>query len=457
MTKIVGLLRYAALVLCSVVPLAPGALAAAPKSVLLLIADDMGVDVSSFYATSLRTTTTPRAPNAPNLKRLATKGVLFSNAWSQPTCSPTRASIFTGRYNFRTNVGTPVPAEHRDHPVLSRDEFGLPKAFAAANAPHLLAHIGKWHLSRGEKDPNLYGWPYFSGPLPDLAHLGNYSNWPKTVNGVTKTSKVYNTTDTVNDAIKRIQAARTQGKPYMLWVAFSSPHSPYHKPPNNLHTRDWLKAGSTARKMRRPYYQAMIESLDTEIGRLLKSVDLATTTVIFIGDNGTPSEVLAPPLSGRNPHHGKNSVYEGGVRIPMLVAGSGVVRPKRVIEKLVATVDLFPTILDLVGIDAANVVPQGRTIDGVSFKRYLENRMLPSVHTWIYADKFEMDPDDLWERAVRSFQYKLIRRQNGSREFYDLLADPDERRNLLAGTLTAGQRSGLNFLEGKMAGLLASL
>ncbi len=428
----------------------------AADNILLIIADDMGVDVSSFYPQASRTATTPPAPNAPNLAKLAAKGVLFDNAWSQPTCSPTRASIFTGRYNFRTNIGTPVPAERRDHPVLSLDEFSLPEAFRAAKSPYMLSNIGKWHLSRGEKDPNLHGWPYFAGPHPDLAAITDYYNWPKTVNGVTRMRRVYNTTDEVNHTIRRIEVAGRKNRPYFVWLAFSTPHSPYHKPPSNLHTRDSLVPGSTDRAMRRPYYEAMVESLDTEIGRLLASVDLDTTTVIFIGDNGTPSEVLAPPLNGRRPHHGKNSVYEGGVRVPMLVAGAGVAAPGRVVGKLVATVDLYPTILDLAGIDAADVVPNGTTIDGVSFKRYIENRMNPSVRTWIYADKFEMNPNDDWERAVRSYRYKLIRRQDGSHEFYDLFADPNERSNLLAGRLDAKEKQGLDFLEGRMAALLAT-
>ena len=138
----------------------------------------------------------------------------------------------------------------------------------------------------------------------------------------------------------------------------------------------------------RPYYEAMIEAVDTELGRLLQAVDLATTTIIVIGDNGTPAAVLAKPY---NADHGKSTPYEQGIRVPMMAAGFGVTSGV-VLDQLVAAVDLYPTILQLAGIDYRTVQPDGIKVDGVSpcpltqRHQYLPGSLLRlqrQVHKWL--------------------------------------------------------------------------
>ena len=107
-----------------------------------------------------------------------------------------------------------------------------------------------------------------------------------------KHSKVYATTDQVNDVLTVINAAKATGQPYFVNLALNAPHKPYHKPPNDLHSYDSLPVPTTKNATPpRPYYEAMTEAVDTEIGRLLKVVDLVTTTAIVIGDNGTPGGI----------------------------------------------------------------------------------------------------------------------------------------------------------------------
>lgn len=343
------------LVLLSVVSPA----SAAPRNILLILADDYGVDVTRYYPTADRRATTPPAPATPNLAALAKGGLLFRRAWAEPSCSPSRATIFTGRYAFRTGIGKPVPDDPSlPPPVLSPNSFSLPEAFAASGKNYYLAHIGKWHLSRGIDDPALHGWPRFSGPHPELAHLPDYYDWPKVVNGVEidPHDHTYAVTDQVDDAVAAIGAARTAGQPYLIWLALSAPHSPYQKPPVTL--LNAYKGVPATGAARRTYYEAMIEAMDTEIGRLLRSVELATTTVIFLGDNGTPNEVTATPY---DPDHAKLRVYEQGVQVPLIVAGSGVVKSGRKILTQISTVDLYPTILRLAGIDPTAVLGGGRS------------------------------------------------------------------------------------------------
>ena len=357
-------------------------------------------------------------------------------------------------------MGDPIPEDlTRSSPSLSLDEFTLPEAFKAANRTHVRAHIGKWHVSRDadqsdDTEPYQHGWPVFIGPDPDLAHVPSYYDWPKTRNGVTTRSTTYATTDQVNEAVRVIRNAKAAAKPYFVWLAFSAPHSPYQKPPNNLHSRDSLPVVSKPdATMRRAYYEAMVEAMDTEIGRLLKEVDLTTTTVIFLGDNGTPKEVTASPyLSSK----AKGTPYQGGIRVPLLVAGASVVSPGRIVTRIVNTVDLYPTILALVGVNAADVLPAGTVIDGVSILPYIANNVGTALRTFIYTDAFPDCYDVAYARAVANCCFKLISRPGDSREFYDLRADPYEKKNLLTGTLTSSQKTNLNTLQARLDSLLAT-
>jgi arylsulfatase A-like enzyme len=277
--------------------IANGANAQAPqRNILLIIADDYGIDATRYYRLADRRVTTPPAPATPNLAALADNGLLFRNAWAQPSCSPTRATILTGRYAFRTGMGKLVPHDSTaPAPVLAASELTLPEAFQAdPQLDYYLAHIGKWHLGRGLYNPRTQGWPRFSRPHPDLAYVENFHSWPKVVDGVATTSTIYITTDQVNDTLAAIDAARIAQQPFFLTLALSAPHKNYHKPPNEFTTYDSLVDDPTPdQALQRLYYRAMIEAMDTELGRLLAEIDFDTTTVIFVSDNGTPNEVTA--------------------------------------------------------------------------------------------------------------------------------------------------------------------
>ena len=269
------------------------------------------------------------------------------------------------------------------------------------------------------------------------------------MNGVTHTSTTYNTTDLVDEAVARIRAARAADQPFFIWLAFAAAHAPFHKPPNELHTQDALPVNG-GKPYRRAYYAAMIEAMDTEIGRLLRNVDLTTTTVIFLGDNGTPRELIATPYTA---DRAKLSVYEGGVRVPLLIAGAGVADRGRRVGGLVASVDLFPTILALAGLGP----PPKVRIDGVSLVPFLANTAVGGrVRAFAYTETFPSRFDANYDRAIRTPRYKLVEHGAGGREFYDLGQDPLERVNLLAGSLTEEQRTRLRYLDQRLVALLAT-
>src|SRR6185503_3037006 len=182
--------------------------------------------------------------------------------------------------------------------VLSASEFTLPEAFAAnAALGYQVAQFGKWHLNNLPASPNnIGGWPHFAGSL--VGALANYTNWTKNVNGTsTPNYTAYATSDVVDDAIAWIQ---TQGsRPWFAWVAFNAPHAPLHKPPNALCPHYTTLSGTQMDINRNPrsYFEAMVEAMDTEIGRLLAAVNRTNTHIIFIGDNGTANQVIQPPYS----------------------------------------------------------------------------------------------------------------------------------------------------------------
>ena len=391
-----------------------------PANILILVADDLGVDAVGAF----REGTDP--PPTPNIDALAARGVLFRNAWANPVCSPTRAGIMTGRYSLRTGVGT---ASGPESPGIRLVEMTIPEAFDAARSGYAHAAIGKWHLgSHGIPNPRLAGWAYYAGGPSSM--VGNYYEWPRVVNGEKSLSKTYTTTQLVDDALDWID--RQEG-PWLCYLAFYAPHGPWMAPPADLHSQDLSAAGS---KLYSPmYFKAMVEAMDTEIGRLFRGLGsrLAHTNVIFIGDNGTPGMVSEAPFL---PNHGKGTPYEGGVNVPLIVAGPAVVSPGREEGALVAAVDLFGTALQLGGIDVAGVLPPQVPLDSMSLVPYLRDPNQGPLRSTVFAERFE---NLKWRElnvsgfaAIRNRRYKLIRFFGEPRdELFDLEADPWEQHDLL--------------------------
>ena len=400
----------------------------AANNVLLIIADDYGTDACSLYNTSPGASLAP----TPNIASLAANGIKFTNAYACPVCSPTRSCILTGRYGFRTGTGNVVSAASGN--ALKVTEFTLPDAFAVnSSLGYQLKHFGKWHLGGGNQSPSTNGgWPAFAGSL--AGEISSYTSWTKVITNGTPggtsstTSTTYATTDVVNDAVSWIQLQNNASKPWIAWVAFNAPHTPFHLPsPTSLCPHYTSLSGTTQDINNNPrnYYNAAIEAMDTEIGRLLGAVDLAKTTVIFLGDNGTPGQVLQTPLSTG---HGKDTLYEGGVRVPFLIRGPGVVSPGRTEAGFVHAVDLYATILELAGMSIASTVPASVTLDSQSLLPIMGNQ--PVTRSKNFSEEFDSATPTLGGFALRDDQFKLIRKRTGVDEFYDLQSDPYETNDL---------------------------
>lgn len=414
----------------------------AQQNIVLIIADDLGTDYCGFYEDAQDTA------NMPHVRSLLDKGVRFTNAWSNPTCSPTRAGILTGRYAFRTGVGSAISGA--DYPELDTSEITIGKLLKnAAPTTYATANMGKWHLNRQTPQsliyPNLQGYDHFSGNY--LGELPDYFDWKKTVNGATPvTITNYATTETVNDAINWLDGLNGS-RPFFLWLAFNAPHTPFHLPPDSLHTVPGL-TGTPMHINQNPkqYFRAMTEAMDTEIGRLLQWLEqqgqLDSTNIIFIGDNGNLKRVSQILDTTR----GKGTIYEYGVHVPFIVAGPAVASPGRVSDALVSTPDLFATILEMAGFDNwSSGIPVDKPVDSRSLMPVLKNQS-QAVRDWNFTEQFNPTPDPDDGKAIRNLDYKLLHFDDGHQEFYHLAADPAEQTDLLLQPLDAEAASNYDYL-----------
>lgn len=277
-------------------------------NVLVILADDMGVERTPAYGFTL----VDNGPT-PVLDALAARGVLFRNAYSEPLCSPTRSAILTGRHPCRTGIGQGITWMATSGEVEADvDEVSLADALSATH--------------------NTYATGYFDFKKNIADRKGHEQ---------VQREGVYATSDQVDDALAVIGEAGSA--PWFVWLAFNAPHSPFHVPPADLITLPVDEDSSDALK-----HRAVIEAMDTEIGRLLNGIPpevLQRTWVIFLGDNGTPSVAL-PESAGP----AKGTATELGVHVPLLVVGPGVVEPGREVEALVGVTDLYATVCDLAGV-----------------------------------------------------------------------------------------------------------
>jgi arylsulfatase A-like enzyme len=415
-------------------------------NVLLIIADDYGAESASLYP-SLNGDSGP-VP-VPNLEALAQNGLVFDNAWASPACSMTRGTIVSGLYGYRTGV-TSVGA------VLPTDTVTVFDRITAESPSYSQVFFGKYHLGGGLFDPRAgvayadsakilqhvkdIGIPNFHGILGGA--VVDYFSWNIfDSNGPAVPTTTYATTALTDLAIDYIHNAETArpNEPWFIYQAYNAPHaanggnSPYQVPPRELHSVDLSSVGNPApgtSATNIPVYKADIQALDTELGRLLKEVDLEKTTVIFVGDNGTPEQVKD---KGSKIRGSKGSAYEGGVRVPFYVAGAGVTRRGRT-NDLVVTTDIYATVLALTGINV------GHVNNSYSIKPVLSDATATSGRTHSFSETSSGTNNRRY--ALKDTRYKIVSNL-GKRELYDLVADPLETSNLYANPAYAAVRASL--------------
>ena len=400
-------------------------------NILVIVADDLGVDYVGAYAEG----TSP--PPTPNIDALASGGVLFRNAWAHPSCSPSRASILTGRYAFRTMVGRWISYSQSPPNVglLRASEYTIPQALDADGGGYAHALIGKWHLGNAYQSPDMPrevgGFSHFAGSLE--GQIPSYTNWTRVVDGVSAPTTSYCTTQNTDDALAWIQQ---QSQPWLCVLTYQAPHIPYHAPPAHLHTQNLsgLTPQTNHTPQNIPFYRAMVESLDTEIGRLFATLGtgvMDATNVVFVADNGTVQRQSVAPFNGLR---AKGTPYEGGINVPLIVSGPAVQQGGREVTALVNVVDVFATALELAG--ALDAVPPFVTHDSVSLAPYLQDPNQPPLRAFAYSEQFTGTtwpaPNQNGYAIARDDRFKLIHYYGSTQDkLFDLLADPWETTNLV--------------------------
>ena len=390
-------------------------------NILMILVDDLGYgDLSSYGATDLKT---------PHIDRLMAAGMRFNNFYANcPVCSPTRASLLSGRYPDMVGV----PGVIRTHITnnwgyLAPHAVLLPKLLRPAG--YHTAIVGKWHLGLDSPNtPNERGFDHFHGFLGDM--MDDYYNHRRHGNNYMRLNeneidpKGHATDLFTQWAIDYIIGRARSNKPFFLYLAYNAPHTPIQPPDDWL---DRVKKRQPGISDRRVKLVALIEHLDDGIGKVisaLKETGISNNTlVIFTSDNGGQLNVGANngPLRA-----GKQDMYEGGIREPMCAVWPGKIKPGTRSNRVVLTMDLYPTICEAAG---AKITHQ---IDGRSILPTLLGKSHPDEDRFLFWVRREGGGyGGRAYYAARYGDYKLV--QNSPyepMELYNLKDDPQEKKPL---------------------------
>lgn len=430
-----------------------------PPNILLVIMDDIGVDKVNTYAADYEAEyeiDDPNRPETPNLDELAQAGLKFTNAWANPVCSPTRAGIFTGRHAYDTGIGTAIGAGPPDlapadvttiAELMHGDANG--DGVSESTEEVEVGLFGKWHLGgesvsdsyrldspnelglyAGNLHPVQHGWDYFAGSVagslndPSSAD-GGYFDFLWSVQNAQNTLQFFDLPFEIPFARysrETIYATEMEAYEALDWisdragrwfatVAFHAPHDPYDIVDSNgvdtTSEQCFNELGRSSSDTQK--YAGIVSCLDTYLGELLHELDstgqLSNTLLIVVGDNGTDEGVSedAWNINGDIIADGKGTVYENGVRVPLIIVDGAniifdedgvleasdettdlVADPGREIDHLLHTVDLFATIADVVG-----VKPDPATfLDSVSFADTLTHVAASPSRDSVYTERF---------------------------------------------------------------------
>lgn len=411
-------------------------------NILLIMTDDQGYGDLGFHGN-------PRI-QTPRLDQFAREGVRMKNFCVSPVCAPTRASLMTGRYNYRTRVVD----TYIGRAMMDPDETTLAEVLAAAG--YRTGIFGKWHLGdNAPMRPIDQGFQRAMvlkgggiGQPSDPPGGSNYLNPILQDDGRLRKMSGYCSDVFAGAAIDFMTA--TGDRPFFAYVAFNCPHEPLQAPEAELaeYRKMDLSPASfptvghpvpkglhqSADDMAKVY--AMITNIDTNVGRMLDALSsrgLADDTIaIFLTDNGAARPRFNAGLRGF-----KGTVYEGGIHVPCYIRWPGHFPSGRVVDRMAAHIDLFPTLLDAIGV----AVPAGLRIDGKSLLPLLRGGT--EIHWPDRTLYFQWHRGDVPQEgrafAARSERYKLLRRETpaGSKEplkleLYDLKNDPGEEHDIAA-------------------------
>ena len=414
---------------------------AARPNVIFILADDLGWADLAVYGADLHET--------PNIDRMARAGVRFTQAYAMPVCSPTRATLMTGKHAARLNLTvwreSAVDRESESRrsrnrllpPITAFDlnagEVTIAEVLKAAG--YLTFHVGKWHLGDAAHSPETQGFDLNIGGT----HWGAPATffWPfRGMFGQSREFRYvpglgpgrdgeYLTDRFTDEAIELIDAAGA--RPFFLNLWYHNPHTPIEGKPALVEKyRRKLRPGL---RHQNPDYAAMIETLDTNVGRLMdhlrKRKLTERTILVFTSDNGGYiGQYKGQQVTNNAPlRSGKGSLYEGGVRVPLIVQWPGVARRGAVVENPVVSMDLFRTFAEACG-------AKGDTgTDSVSLLPLIRGEKPEREALFFHYPHYY--PTTTPVSAVRLGDWKLLEYfEDNHIELYNLREDPAERNDV---------------------------
>lgn len=381
-----------------------------PPNIVFILVDDMGWPDTGCYGNTFHET--------PNIDRLASQGMRFTDAYAAcPVCSPTRASILSGQYPARVGVTDFIPGHWRPYEKLrvpvNRTQY-LPLeivtlAEALKPAGYVSAMIGKWHLGGDDHSPEKQGF--------DFAQQGGPNQSDKRVTTFT------------NTAIEFIE--KNRNRPFFLYLSHNTVHIPLEAPAELVDK--YRRKPKPAVGVNNPTYAAMVEHLDRNVGRILEKLDNLElsneTIVVFFSDNGGLRQIYTgngPIVSTNAPlRDEKGTLYEGGIREPLIVRWPGMTKPGSTCSTPVISVDFYPTFLEIAGLSR----PTAQVFDGLSLIPLLrqQGRFTQRPIYWHYPHYHHSVPTG----AIRQGDWKLLEFfDDGHVELYNLTNDIGEKADL---------------------------
>ncbi len=412
-----------------------------PNVVFILIDDygwaDAGVYGSKFYKT-------------PNIDKMAAQGARFTDGYAAcPVCSPTRASIMTGKYPARLHLTDWLPGRG-DKPdqklavpqiqqQLPHAEVTLAEALKANG--YVTGHIGKWHLGGEGFEPETQGF--------DVNIAGDHTGTPlsyfapyeavdrraggkkRTMPGLEKSEPGEYLTDRLALEAEKFMEAN-KDKPFFLYLSHYTVHTPMRAKAELV--AKYKSAGKVGTQTN-AIYAAMVESMDESVGRVLKKLEdlklAENTLVVFTSDNGGLSVIEGPntPATINSPlREGKGYLYEGGIRTPWIIRWPGVIKPGTVLTNPVSSVDFYPTILEATG----TAMPKGNAVDGVSLLALLKDGAVLKRDALYWHYPHYSNQGGRPGGVIREGDWKLIEFYDDGRwELFDVRKDKGEARNLV--------------------------
>lgn len=425
-TLAASLLAWAAPAVC---------LAAAKPNVVLIVIDDYGWTDATCYGS--------RFYRTPNIDRLAAEGMRFTQAYAAcPVCSPTRAALMTGKYPARVHLTDWLPGRKYlpSQKLLAPDfrhELPLEEMTVAEllrAAGYATASIGKWHLGGAGFEPTRQGLELnvagdASGSPP--GYFAPYLRSGHALPGLQDALPGEYLTDRLTSEAEKFLEAHHHG-PFFLYLPHFAVHTPLEGKPDRVEA--YRSAAKPPGLQQNPIYAAMVESMDESVGRIVRKLDSLgigdDTIVILTSDNGGLATAEGPntPATNNAPlREGKGYLYEGGIRVPLVIKWPRRVNPGGTSAAPASSVDILPTIAE-----ACDVAPPA-AVDGVSLVPLVTGggALPPRALFWHYPHYSPQGGKP--GGAIRDGNFKLIEfYEQGRRELYDLATDPSENTNLAA-------------------------